>query len=49
MNEDPNAGTARVVVVSVNMIVMTILFTGEKVELLAAFTFPRIMFGSTLL
>jgi len=49
MNEDRNAGTARVVVVIVNMTVMTSLFAEEKVELLAAFTFPPIMFGWILL
>lgn len=49
MNEDLNAVTVKVVVVGVNMIAMRSMLARGRAELLAAFNFPRIMFGSILL
>jgi hypothetical protein len=49
MNEDLNAETVRTVVVVVNTIAMRSLLARERAELLAAFNFPRTMFGSILL
>jgi hypothetical protein len=49
MNENLNAGTVRRVVENVNMIVISSLLAEIVMVLMEAFTFPRIMFGSTLL